>query len=727
MTLRIFQLIIFSLFVLNISNAQVEQEENQSTPIDRQEVVKRHNIRWGWEERGQIPMGNGEFCFNVDGTGLQTFGGNTMSHWGWHSFPLPDGFTKEDVPPTGAFMKVKKGERYIGPEVTPEDKRELSFWMTDNPHITNLGRLRFVRRDGSSLTVEDITSNGSRNIDLWTGTHSTRFVVGGAWIAGGSAWVNPAEMGGSGHDVTVTTYVNPDTDQVSVKVESDLIARGIIKVELAFPYPTMNNEITWVGDFKKANEKGNLTTLKEISSTRTDFKREVDDFTYNVALKYTEGAKVVPATFDGGPVWYLEGNGLSTLEFSTTYSPNPIGPGIPDFESTKQANAEHWENFWMSGAAIDLAGSKDPRWFELERRIVLSQWLTAVQSAGSWPSSESGLMNIDPWGGGFHYEIIFFHQAHFGLWNRWDLTDEAVQSYMRFIPTARARAQQYGMNGLEWPKEGTPSGLSAPWEGNQALLWKQPQPLHFAEIDYKIHPNMETLEKWAEVVNGTVEYMVDFLTLDKEADTYHIQLNMGRGEWGSNMDNPQVLGFWHWGIEEGQIWRERMGLQRNKEWDNVLDKLGKFTIKEGIYVDSQDRPLRVTGLLGLYPPSKALNLEIAARTQAKADELRRQRFGGVESIAGGVGWGSGMAAAGMAKMGNPKGAVEALLGALGTGFDQAGINRGLGGAYLPTNGALLYAVAVMAGGWEGAPDRNAPGFPDDGSWVVKAEGFIKAP
>ena len=77
-------------------------------------------------------------------------------------------------------------------------------------------------------------------------------------------------------------------------------------------------------------------------------------------------------------------------------------------------------------------------------------------------------------------------------------------------------------------------------------------------------------------------------------------------EWGSNRDNPQVLGFWHWGIEQGQIWRERMGLKRNKEWDTVLEKLAKFQIKDGIYVDSQDRPLRVTGLLGLYPPSKVV-------------------------------------------------------------------------------------------------------------------------
>ena len=46
--------------------------------------------------------------------------------------------------------------------------------------------------------------------------------------------------------------------------------------------------------------------------------------------------------------------------------------------------------------------------------------------------------------------------------------------------------------------------------------------------------------------------------------------------------------------------------------------------------------------------------------------------------------------------------------------------------YLPGNGGLLYAVAMMAAGWEGGPERPSPGFPDDGSWVVRAEGLMKA-
>jgi hypothetical protein len=36
---------------------------------------------------------------------------------------------------------------------------------------------------------------------------------------------------------------------------------------------------------------------------------------------------------------------------------------------------------------------------------------------------------------------------------------------------------------------------------------------------------------------------------------------------------------------------------------------------------------------------------------------------------------------------------------------------------------LLYAVALMANGWKDAPERKAPGFPSDGSWTVRSEGF----
>ena len=62
-------------------------------------------------------------------------------------------------------------------------------------------------------------------------------------------------------------------------------------------------------------------------------------------------------------------------------------------------------------------------------------------------------------------------------------------------------------------------------------------------------------------------------------------------------------------------------------------------------------------------------------------------------------------------------AVNILLG-YGLIFGELGFPR------LEVRGA---AIAMMAAGWDGAPARHAPGFPDDGSWVVRVEGIGKVP
>ena len=46
--------------------------------------------------------------------------------------------------------------------------------------------------------------------------------------------------------------------------------------------------------------------------------------------------------------------------------------------------------------------------------------------------------------------------------------------------------------------------------------------------------------------------------------------------------------------------------------------------------------------------------------------------------------------------------------------------------YLPGNGGLLTAVAMMCAGWDGQEKQN-PGFPADGSWDVRWEGLIPMP
>jgi len=67
---------------------------DHSGPIDRQALVTRHTIERDCVDdnpRSVLQVGNGEFAFNADVTGLQTFHGQTLSNWGWHEDPLPKG------------------------------------------------------------------------------------------------------------------------------------------------------------------------------------------------------------------------------------------------------------------------------------------------------------------------------------------------------------------------------------------------------------------------------------------------------------------------------------------------------------------------------------------------------------------------------------------------------------------------------------------------------------
>ena len=87
------------------------------------------------------------------------------------------------------------------------------------------------------------------------------------------------------------------------------------------------------------------------------------------------------------------------------------------------------------------------------------------------------------------------------------------------------------------------------------------------------------------------------------------------------------------------------------------------------------------------------------------------------------GWDFPMLAMAAARCGDPDKAVDMLLHpSPGFRFDSHGLATGGPFPYFPSNGALLAAVAMMAGGWDGSGGR-APGFPEN--WHVKCEGFNK--
>ena len=78
----------------------------QVAPIDREALVSRNNpCVTEFDSLSTLSVGNGEFAFTVDATGLQTFPANcsqgvplgTQSQWGWHSFPNPKNLRYEET------------------------------------------------------------------------------------------------------------------------------------------------------------------------------------------------------------------------------------------------------------------------------------------------------------------------------------------------------------------------------------------------------------------------------------------------------------------------------------------------------------------------------------------------------------------------------------------------------------------------------------------------------
>ena len=673
-------------------------QKPDSARIDRQALVTRHNIAWN-DLNGRIPLGNGEFCFNADATGLQTFGGNTMSHWGWHSFPLPEGWSKDRVPSTGTFQQG----RNTGPDEFPKEAETLRTWMFDNPHIVNLGRLRFCSKDGTEPQPKDI-SGLARILDLWSGIQTSTYAL-------------------QGKPVRVETCVHPSIDAVAVRIQSPLIASGDLQVAIDFAYPSLNNG-PWVGDFERID--AHKTEMTRTAERQARFLRGIDDTTYHASVAWSSGAELRNGT--SPHAFYLSAPQEDTLEFVCAFSAAPIADALPSVEKFFKACAAHWQAFWSNGGAIDLSESKDPRWKELERRIVLSQYLMAAQSAGSWPSAENGLMGLDPWRSQFHMEMVWWHLAHYALWDRWPMAEKALGCYQRFEPAARELAAQLGYKGLKWGKSVGPEGRSAPWIGNQVLLWKQPHPLFFAELEYRIKPNRETLEKWANIIQGTAEHMADYPTRNEKTGLYSLDPVMPPSEQGITRDTVFDLAYWRWGLDKAQEWRERMGLPRQAHWDEVRDHLAPLPVVDGLFVHSAEWPDTYTkrafehpdpvGVFGMLPPTQGVDIPTAHRTLLKIGQTWDWNRC--------WGWDFPWMAMAAARLGEPQMAVEALLKDVGdkNSYDIRGVN---GGWYLPGNGGLLYAVAMMAAGWDGAPDQNAPGFPADGQWAVKCEGLHKAP
>ena len=676
-------------------------------PIDREAVVKRHRVcTTGTLLKSPAQVGNGKFAFGMDITGLQTFVPfNTLSDWSWHSFPLPEGMRAEDYRPVAVETHGKK----IAYELRNPDQPELSEWLTKNPHRYNLGRIgfRLLREDGTEAREIDL-GNARQEIDLWTGVVYSRFEL-------------------NRKEVKVRTVCHPDKDMIGVSIESELLNDGNMSIYLDFPYPDGRYFKHYIGRYDTIS--GHTSTFEKLAPNSIRIARTMDDTHYYATLDWTG-----PATFsresEKAHTFLLQPRHTSTFSFTCCFSPEPVADVTEPVASIERKSAASWEKYWRSGAAVDLSGSKDPRWLELERRIVLSQYLMRANESGLFPPQESGLVN-NGWFGRFHFEMIWWHGVHYGLWNRMECFDNYLNVYKDFMPKALERAKSEGRSGARWPK--CPGNFNREWPGSAHayLIWHEPHPIYFAEMQYRQKPAPETLEKWKDVVLNTADYMADYLFYDKKTKQY--VLGPPVVVVSENTDPLQTinpifeLGYFRYGLRTALEWADRLGLseKRTKKWKEVLSKMAPLPVADGVYTTYEGIPdmwtkytyehPALTGVYGMLP-GDGVDLPTFKRTLEKV--CKEWQFNRI------WGWDFPMLAMAAARTGQPALAIDMLMHpSAGFQFDEHGLATGGPFPYFPSNGALLTAVAMMCGGWDGS-EGEAPGFPKDGSWTVRYEGFV---
>ncbi|KAF2107236.1 hypothetical protein BDV96DRAFT_616909 [Lophiotrema nucula] len=108
-----------------------------------QRVVSKYNVvrtSLIGNETTPLQVGNGNFAFNVDNTGMQTFlPFNTLSSWAWHNDSLPaDG----ELPSEYHGVPRLTYDRNVSYDLTDSNLKQATQWLLiGNPNRINLGRI----------------------------------------------------------------------------------------------------------------------------------------------------------------------------------------------------------------------------------------------------------------------------------------------------------------------------------------------------------------------------------------------------------------------------------------------------------------------------------------------------------------------------------------------------------------------------------------------------------
>jgi hypothetical protein len=713
-----------------------------AAPIDRMALVTRHNPSiTAVDPASPFMVGNGNIAFTADITGLQTFPEQysplvplmTQAQWSWHSFPGAYAIESAlvDIPVDGRLKKFPYLANW------DEAKKPNVQWLRENPHRFSLGRLslRLKTTAGKPATFADLTQT-KQTLDLWTGRLHSAFVFDGA-------------------KVDVETTMLDVRDTLIVRITSPLLRDGRLGVDLKFPGVSANlnpDPADWQHPDKHES--------REIDRTARGFEilRRIDDARYAVRVAANRDLDVTRATHE----WRMSAPGADTVLLFVEFAPALTKVELKPTDASRTAAGNAWTNYWSKGGIVDFSASNDPRARELERRVVLSQYLMRINGAGNVPPQEEGLFS-NSWNGKFHLEMHAWHAAHFAVWGRPELLERSMPWYLGHLEGAKARARSHGVRGAWWPKMVGPEGRESPSTVNPFLMWQQPHPVYLAEAIYCARRDRATLDKYRELVFETANLLASWPIVQQQGDAATRRLVLGPPLIPAQENFPPLetfnptfeIEYFRFGLQTAQKWRERLGLERDAAWDEALAGLSTLPEKDGLYLAAESQPdlwerarsahchpraaadcpnrdhPSFVAALGFLPGANVDRMKMRRTLQAVLDHWDlRQTWG----------WDWPMLAMTAARLNEPDLAVDFLtrtdvrnfrFGVSGMTprvhvFDDgaphaAGSADGPGyrraaETYFPSNGSLLLAVGLMV---------EKQGFP--AGWNVHSEGLKPLP
>ena len=810
--LTLILVLLATLFVSSVASAQ---------KINREALVARNNPHiTKLDTMASLNVGNGDFSFTADVTGLQSFPElykngvplGTMSNWGWHSFPNTKNLRPEEDLEEYDFghghkelyatqFKVDKNAP-LAEQQHMQRKNDAANYFRSNPHRLHLGVLGFDfpnnpwRSRGMKsvkTNVEEMVGPGEAVATAGKGNDPLRLSHKGEGNRPDGTLPLVGELEGvdqtlnmmtgelsskfryAGKDYAVSTYCNPKADQIVAHI----VSKAKTPLCLRFPYPTgghSDDACDW-----SANDKHSTRILSQ-SENSAVLMREIDDARYFVVVTWEGKAKFAEKSAN----YFTLTPKQDDFKVSVAYT--EVAEIVEKIENTDAASYKYdkvaekstdvWTKFWHNTGVVDFSDCTDPRAPELERRVMLSEWLLATQCAGNTPPQETGL-TYNSWFGKFHLEMIWWHQSWLALYNHPKKAANTLKWYEQAEPIAKEIAERQGFKGVRWMKMTDPSATEAPSKVGSFLIWQQPHYIYLSELikrtakakgmedPLRLPHKGEGTDKVSDLIEKTAEFMADFATkeyignipspdgstLPPVGETegvnggdyrYVLKGVIAAQETlraSETVNPPFEVAYWKFALELAQKDREERGLPRNEKWDDIINHLSPLkaitddNAGDGsmLYLASENAldtytderftsdHMAVLGAIGILPDSRLVDKEIMTNTFNWIwDNWRWEKTWG---------WDHPMTAMCAARLGMPEKAVGALLMDKrtntylpnGHNYQDQRLR-----CYLPGNGGLLTAVALMCAGWDGCTEKN-PGFPKNGKWNVKWENIYPMP